>query len=202
MTKQRNPQNISMHEQPSPSRNNTNNNNNNNHNRSRNDKSDPTIFSTHHQAPLNNKEQFDRIFYVLDQLRKDIVDIKRQTKSLQDDIDNIRMVQKEQDIRLNNLEYKIDTDYMYEDEPIDNSIEQVIDFNDLQQDQEGQGPTDSPIDPQITKRRRVETTDPNNPYASSDAKMKDLQAKNEAIENQLNNVLSVLKQIQGSEPTQ
>jgi hypothetical protein len=203
MTKQRNPQNISMHEQSSPRRNNTNNNNNNTNNRPNNDKPNPNITSTHHQAPLSNEEQFNRIFYVLDQLRKDIIDIKRQTKSLQDDIDNIRMVQKEQDVRLNNLEYRIDTDYMYEDEPIDNSIEQVIDFNDIQQDQEGHGPTDTPSNnPQITKRRRVETTDPNNPYASSDAKMKDLQAKNEAIENQLNNVLNVLKQIQGSEPTQ
>ena len=191
-----------MHEQSSPRRNNTNNNNNNNNNRSTNDKPNPTTSSTHHQAPLSNEEQFNRIFYVLDQLHKNITDIKRQTKSLQDDIDNIRMVQKEQDVRINNLEYRLDSDYMYEDGPIDDSIEQIIDFNDVQQDQEGHGPTEIHDNSQITKRRRVEQNDPNNPYASSDAKMKELQAKNEAIENQLNNVLSVLKQIQGSASTQ
>src|SRR3989337_769125 len=77
MTKQRNPQNVSMHEQSSPRRNNINNNNNNNNNRPNNDKPNPTISSTHHQAPLSNEKQFNRIFYVLNQLRKDITDIKR-----------------------------------------------------------------------------------------------------------------------------
>ena len=139
---------------------------------------------------------------MLDQLRKDITDIKCQTKSLQDDIDNIRMVQKEQDVRINSIEYRLDSDAMYKDEQYDDSIEQVIDFNDVQQDQEGHGPTEIRDNSQITKRRRVEQTDSNNPYASSDAKMKELQAKNEAIENQLNNILSVLKQIQESEPIQ
>src|SRR3989337_2221148 len=101
-TRQRNPNNTSMHEQP-PSRNN-NNNNNNIKNHSSEQNRDNNRQSQHTKTPQSDEEKFNRIFHILTEVRKDISEVQRKTKSLQDDINNLRLMYNEVDVRLGNLE--------------------------------------------------------------------------------------------------
>src|SRR3989337_2344007 len=200
-TRPRDPKNISMHEH------NTSPNNNRNTNTNRNRSAEQQQNDNHqpHQTktPHNDEEKFSRIFHILTEVRKDISDVQKKTKSLQDELDNIRMMYNEVDVRLGNLE-----NLMMDEEPLNPEQNEgpthnpslLGPLNQMQDNHDFSNNYDTPRD---SKRQRYTPNDPfDHTIISQNEQMHELKEKNKAIESQLNEVLEMLRQVQGSASTQ
>jgi len=195
-----------MHEKSQQTRNASDNKrtNGNNNNRNNNDKLDQTNQHGQNFSPKEVTDKLNRVFHVLDQFRNDLTALKAQTKALYDEVDNIKLQQQDHDARINNLEYKLECETLGPDDQGDGQIESytnytsdpfLLNFNDMS-DQYHE-------DSRQPKRQRYVPSDPfNNTYAPPLDQINALNQKNENLENQLNEVLGVLKQIQESVPTQ
>src|SRR3990170_2119269 len=102
-TRPRDPKNISMHEH-NTSPNINRNTNTNVKNRPNEPKQNDQHISQQPHKPQNNEDRFNRIFYILTEVRKDITEVQQKTKSIQDELDNLKLMYNEVDIRLGNLE--------------------------------------------------------------------------------------------------
>ena len=186
---------------------NTSQNNNRNTNNTKN-----RSFEQHHNdkrqsqqtnTPQNDEERFSRIFHILTEVRKDISEVQRKTKDLQDGIDNLRMMYNEVDVRLGNLE-----NLMMDEEPLNPEQCEGPTYNpnpigQLNQTQDGHDFSDHYNTPRDSKRQRYTPTDPfDHTITSQNEQMNELKKKNKAIESQLNEVLEMLRQVQGSASTQ
>ena len=186
---------------------NTSPNNNRNTNANKNRSSEQQHNDKHqsHQTktPQNDEERFNRIFYILTEVRKDISDVQKKTKSLQDDIDNLRMMYNEVDVRLGNLE-----NLMMDEEPLNPEQTEGPTHNPSllgpsNQMQDGHDFSDNYDTPRDSKRQRYTPNDPfDHTITSQNEQMHELKEKNKAIESQLNEVLEMLRQVQGSASTQ
>jgi len=156
------------------------------------------------QRPYDkNEDNLNRIFAILDEFRKEFGDLKAQTKSLADQIDNMNLVIKEQDIRLNNLEYKLECEELGPDQPEG----QVEHFTNFDQNCTSNVANQRPPGTYNHGQQRYDTSyefnveDINIP--SPEHQLHVLQQKNEGLENKLNEVMEVLNQIRnGSDAAQ
>src|SRR3990170_1545371 len=192
-TRPRDPKNTSMHEHNTSQNNNCNPNNTKNH----------SSEQQQTKNPQNDEEKFNRIFYILTEVRKDISEVQRKTKNLQDDIDNLRMMYNEVDVRLGNLE-----NLMMDEEPLNPEQTEGPTHNPSllglsNQMQDGHDFSDNYDTPCDSKRQRYTPNDPfDHTITSQNEQMHELKEKNKAIESQLNEVLEMLRQVQGSASTQ
>src|SRR5688572_24680483 len=92
-----------MHEQ-NTSQNNNHNPNTNKNRSSEQPQNNKRQSQQNTKTPQNDEDRFNRIFYILTEVRKDISEVQRKTKDLQDDIDNLKLMYNEVDVRLGNLE--------------------------------------------------------------------------------------------------
>jgi hypothetical protein len=179
-------------------------NNKDDNNYNNNDKNTQANQTGHNFSPKEVTDKLNRIFHVLDQFRNDLTSLKAQTKALYDEIDNVKLQQQDHDARINNLEYKLECETLGPDEQGDGQVENytnyisdpsLLNFNEMN-DQYHE-------DSRQPKRQRYIPSDPfNNVQAPPLQQINALNQKNESLENQLNEVLDVLKQIQDSVPTQ
>ena len=200
-TRPRDPKNTSMHEHnTSP---NINRNTNTNRTRSSEQQQNDKHQSQQNKTPQNDEEKFNRIFYILTEVRKDISEVQCKTKNLQDELDNLRMMYNEVNVRLGNLE-----NLMIDEEPLNPEQTEGPTHNPsllgpLNQVQDGYNVSDNYDTPRDIKRQRYTPNDPfDHTITSQNEQMHELKEKNKAIESQLNEVLEMLRQVQGSASTQ
>src|SRR3990170_1216971 len=155
------------------------------------------------QKPQNNEDRFNRIFYILTEVRKDIAEVQQKTKSIQDELDNLKLMYNEVDIRLGNLESALMDEEPMNQEQGEGPTHNPSLLGQSNQTHDGHDFSDHYNTTRDPKRQRYEPTDPfdhsNNPQHEQ---MRELQEKNKAIESQLNEVLEMLRQVQGSASTQ
>jgi hypothetical protein len=150
--------------------------------------------------PNTIEERFCKIFHNLDLIRKEIQDIKAQTKLIQDELTIVKGVQSEHEQRINNLEYKNDS-ARHEQEL--GQMGNFSQFNpDPQNQDQGYGHPGNGYysEPRHVKRQRnnefIDEDDES--YLPAEVHIMQLQERNEKVENRLEEVMQLLQQIQGT----
>src|SRR5687767_8312659 len=91
-----------------------NNSTNVTNNRGSNHNNNTTANNTHKKNPpqqsVSRKDEhsFDLIFNILHEIKIELKELKDQTKSLSDKVDNMKLVQDDHNARISNIEYKLE----------------------------------------------------------------------------------------------